>query len=254
MSKRVIIEAKDLKKTFQNGSENSLVLNKINLEIFANDFTVIMGPSGAGKSTLLYALSGMDRISDGQVLFQDKNISKIKERDLTKIRADDFGFVFQNSELISNLTIEENIKVAGIVKKEMSLHQLNEKTQELLKQMHIEKIKNHLSSEVSGGQAQRAAIARALIKDPKILFADEPTGSLNRKNTKEILDILTNSNQQGQTILMVTHDVESAVRGNRIIYLSDGKILDELNLTNYVQDQDDKRRKKLLNWLNGLAW
>lgn len=254
MSKTAIIEAKDLTKSFHTGKEKSLILNKINLKIFTNDFTVIMGPSGAGKSTLLYALSGMDHISNGQISFQKQNISKMKDRSLTKIRANDFGFVFQNSELISNLTIEENIKVAGIVKKDMSLHQLNEKTQSLLKQMHIEKIKSHLPSEVSGGQAQRAAIARALIKDPTILFADEPTGSLNRKNTKEILDILTNTNKQGQTILMVTHDVESAVRGNRIIYLSDGKILDELDLSNFVQDEVNKRKEKLLNWLNNLAW
>lgn len=254
MNKEVILAAKEIYKNFKIGKSKNTVLNNVTLDIFANDFTVIMGPSGAGKSTLLYVLSGMDKINQGQILYKNQDISKMKESGLEQLRANDFSFVFQDSELISNLTIEENVRVAGIVKKEITAQQLNQATTSLLKQMRIMQIKDHLPNEVSGGQAQRAAMARALVKNPHILFADEPTGSLNRKNTEELLSLLTDANNQGQSILMVTHDINSAIRGNRIIYLVDGQVLDELNLAKFKETDIDDRREKVLSWLNKLSW
>ena len=230
------------------------MLNHINVEIYDRDFTVIMGPSGAGKSTLLYALSGMDTISSGQVLYKGKKLGTLSEKKMAKLRASEFGFVFQQTHLVSNLTLFENVAVAKLQKKGKSEQDVRNRAEELLKQMNVEKAKNRLPSEASGGEAQRAAMARAMINQPGLLFADEPTGALNRKHSEEVLELLTALNRDGQSILMVTHDVKAAIRGTRILYLEDGKILDEMPLPSFDVKTAKEREEKLSAWLTALSW
>ena len=162
--------------------------------------------------------------------YRGQELTRLKAKQLAKLRAEEFGFVFQQTHLVSNLTLYENVAVAGFLGKKGSSSQIQRRAQTLLTQMGVEKAENRLPSQVSGGEAQRAAIARAMIGEPGLLFADEPTGALNRSHTGEVLDLLTALNQSGQSVLMVTHDLRAAVRGNRILYLEDGKILDELEL------------------------
>ena len=186
-----------------------------------------------GKSTLLYALSGMDRITDGKIAYQGKTISRYSESQMARLRSQEFGFVFQQTHLVSNLSLYENVAVAGYVGKKRPPQEAAKRAEALLEQMNVGSAKDRLPALVSGGEAQRAAIARAMINDPGLLFADEPTGALNKSNSEDVLDLLSRLNQSGQSILMVTHDVRAALRGNRILYLEDGKVLDELNLPVY---------------------
>jgi putative ABC transport system ATP-binding protein len=270
--KETILSAKDVQKSFANNGEITSVLTNVNMEIYDGDFTVIMGSSGSGKSTLLYALSGMDKATAGQVLFTSKkregengkevDITQTKERQMSRLRSEDFGFVFQQMHLVSNLTLLENVAVTGYLDKSRSAADTKKKAEELLDRMSLTEVKNHLPSRVSGGEQQRCAIARAVINDPAILFADEPTGALNRKNTKEVLNLLTEINGEGQSIVMVTHDIKSALRGNRILYLDDGNIIGELELTKYGETDDSgellqssKAREAQVNaWLESLDW
>lgn len=213
-----------------------------------------MGPSGAGKSTLLYALSGMDSITGGEISYQGKKISSFSENQMAHLRSREFGFVFQQTHLVSNLTLYENVAVAGYVGKKCSPQETAKRAEALLEQMNVGDARNRLPAQVSGGEAQRAAIARAMINDPGLLFADEPTGALNKSNSEEVLNLLSQLNQSGQSILMVTHDVRAALRGNRILYLEDGKILDELNLPDYEVGQAREREIQLGSWLSALQW
>ena len=250
--RKALLTAKEIVKTYPGAQEP--VLNHINVEIYDGDFTVIMGPSGAGKSTLLYALSGMDTISSGQVLYKGKELGTLSEKKIAKLRASEFGFVFQQTHLVSNLTLFENVAVAGFLEKGKSEQDVRNRAEELLKQMNVEKAKNRLPSEASGGEAQRAAMARAMINQPGLLFADEPTGALNRKHSEEVLELLTALNRDGQSILMVTHDVKAAIRGTRILYLEDGKILDEMPLPSFDVKTAKEREEKLSAWLTALSW
>ena len=250
--RKALLTAKEIVKTYPGAQEP--VLNRINVEIYDGDFTVIMGPSGAGKSTLLYALSGMDTISSGQVLYKGKELGTLSEKKIAKLRASEFGFVFQQTHLVSNLTLFENVAVAGFLEKGKSEQDVRNRAEELLKQMNVEKAKNRLPSEASGGEAQRAAMARAMINQPGLLFADEPTGALNRKHSEEVLELLTALNRDGQSILMVTHDVKAAIRGTRILYLEDGKILDEMPLPSFDVKTAKEREEKLSAWLTALSW
>lgn len=252
--KRTILCGKEISKTYtQNGKETQILTN-INVKLYEGDFTVIMGSSGAGKSTLLYALSGMDTITAGNIIFDGQEITGLSEKKMARLRAQAFGFIFQQTHLVSNLTLFENVAVAGYAAKAGSVREIREKADTLLLQMHAEGAKDRYPSQVSGGEAQRAAIARAMIGDPGLLFADEPTGALNRANSEEVMKLLTKLNHDGQSILMVTHDVRAALYGNRILYLEDGKILDECELSTYGQDNLKDREKKVSGWLSGLGW
>ena len=246
--KEAVLSGKSITKAF---GENT-VLHGIDLDIYAGDFTVIMGSSGSGKSTLLYSLSGMDRLSGGQVFYQEQDIANASENELTKLRAGNFGFVFQRTHLISNLTLGENIQMAGLIGN-LSDKETKMRTDELIERMKLEKAKDRLPSQVSGGEAQRAAVARAVINKPVILFADEPTGALNKANSEEVLNLISSLNAEGQSVLLVTHDREAALRGNRILYLDDGVIIGELDLPVY-EGKDKTREEKLSVWLEGLGW
>lgn len=252
--KNTILCGKGVRKTFTQSGKETQILFGIDVDIYEGDFTVIMGSSGAGKSTLLYALSGMDAISGGSVKFKGKEISQLSEKKMAELRAKEFGFVFQQTHLVSNLTLFENVAVAGFAAKAGSTKKIHEKADMLLLKMHAEAAKDRLPSQVSGGEAQRAAIARAMIGNPGLLFADEPTGALNKANSEEVMNLLTELNHDGQSILMVTHDVRAALRGNRILYLEDGKILDERNLPPYGNDDLKVRENEVLGWLSFLKW
>lgn len=214
---------------------------------------MIMGSSGAGKSTLLYNLSGMDRPDAGSVLFRGKEITNCTERHMSKLRADEFGFVFQRTHLVSSLSLYENIVLAGYLSDNLTEVEAKKRADTLVEQMNLGEAKNRRPSAVSGGEAQRAAVARAVIGKPSILFADEPTGALNKKNSEEVMNIFSSLAAQGQTVLLVTHDTQAVLHGNRILYLEDGKIIGELEFANY-NGTDREREDKLNNRLTSLRW
>ena len=247
--KTPILSGKKIVKTFGQ----TRVLNGIDIEIYNSDFTVIMGTSGSGKSTLLYCLSGMEQASGGYIVCGGQNITGASERELTKLRADEFGFVFQKTHLVSNLTLYENIVMAGLIGSGLDEKAVKERARELAAQMNLGDAADRLPSQVSGGEAQRAAVARAVMGSPAVLFADEPTGALNKANTKEVLNLFTALHEKGQTILLVTHDKEAALRGDRILYIEDGRVISELTLPEYSKG-DAAREKRLTAWLEGLGW
>lgn len=249
--KEIILEGCGLCKAFPGGGE---LFRGLDVSVYSGDFTVIMGPSGAGKSTLLYALSGMDSITGGTVGYKGQPVTDLSENKMAELRAREFGFVFQQTHLVSNLTLLENVAVAGYLAKKESPKTIRARAENLLRQMGVEGAKDRLPANVSGGEAQRAAIARAMIGGPGILFADEPTGALNKANSQEVMNLLTGLNAQGQSLLMVTHDLRAALRGNRLLYLEDGKILDELGLPSYCPEDERERETEISGWLSGLGW
>lgn len=252
--KNIILSAKGLCKSFAHNGGQLHILSHVDLALYEGDFTVIMGSSGSGKSTLLYALSGMDPASAGEVLYNGEDLVKMKEDALCVLRHSDFGFIFQQIHLVSNLTLFENVAVPGYLNKKHSAADVKKRAEELLDQMNLSGVRTHLPAQVSGGEAQRCAIARAVINEPKLLFADEPTGALNRKNTTEVLNLLTQLNRDGQSILTVTHDIRVALRATRLLYLSDGKIVGELNLAPYQPGQEKSRETQVNAWLTSLEW
>lgn len=252
--KNTILSAKGLCKSFAHNGGQIHILSHVDMELYEGDFTVIMGASGSGKSTLLYALSGMDRATAGQVIYGEKDLVKMNEKGLASLRHTDFGFIFQQMHLVSNLSLFENIAVPGYLNKGKSAAQVKERTERLLEQMGISHIKTHLPSQVSGGEQQRCAIARAVINEPKLLFADEPTGALNRKNTTEVLNLLTELNRSGQSILMVTHDMRAALRASRILYIADGNIIGDMTLPPYSAEDEKSRETQVSAWLNSMEW
>lgn len=252
--KNAMLSGRNVCRVFREGDTKVQVLNGVDIDIYEGDFTVIMGPSGAGKSTLLYALSGMDGITDGQVFYRQQEISGSSEKQMAALRSREFGFVFQQTLLVSNLTLFENVTVAGYLGKERKPEETRKQGEALLEQMNVGSAKDRMPAEVSGGEAQRAAIARAMINEPGIIFADEPTGALNKRNTGEVLDLLTELNKEGQSILMVTHDLRAAVRGTRLLYLEDGKILDELSMPVFHPEDERTREAAINDWLASFQW
>lgn len=256
----VLLQGRHINKSYRQGSKSISVLENVNVEIREGDFTVIMGSSGAGKSTLLYCLSGMDSLSDGEVLYRGKEISQYREKQMADLRTKEFGFVFQQTHLVSNLTLFENVAVAGYVSGGRNAKEVQDSARELLARMCVEDAATRFPSQVSGGEAQRAAIARAVINHPGLVFADEPTGALNKSNSEEVLGLLADLHRGGQGIVMVTHDVRAALYGTRILYMEDGRILDELAMGE-CEEKDGKpasyqraREKKITDWLSALHW
>lgn len=252
--KEVVLSAKKLCKSYAHNGGQNHVLMHVDLELYEGDFTVVMGASGSGKSTLLYSVSGMDRATAGEVLYDGKNLTEMKEKALTRLRYTDFGFVFQQMHLVSNLTLYENVVVPGYLRRDKSAKEVRERADRLFEKMGISAVKTYLPSQVSGGEQQRCAIVRAVINAPKLLFADEPTGALNRRNTTEVLNLLSELNQEGQNILMVTHDIKAAIRATRMLYLEDGKIIGELTLPPYRSDEEKSREAQVSAWLSAMDW
>lgn len=251
---RTIIKANKLCKTYANDGIQNHVLSNVDLEINEGEFICIMGSSGSGKSTLLYCLSGMTKTTSGDIMYKEFNVAKMNEKQLTNLRAGDFGFVFQQMNLIPNLTIFENVAVPGYLNKSVSKKEVDAKTTELLNRVGISDVANHLPSKTSGGQQQRCSIARGIINSPAVLFADEPTGALNRQSSIEVLDLLTELNKEGQTILLVTHDLRTAIRASRILYIEDGSIKGELKMSPFKSEEIKARETQVNSWLTSLNW
>lgn len=223
LERQAIIAARNLCKTYNAGNEQYHAVRNVDLDIHKGEFTVIMGNSGSGKSSLLYLLSGLDTVTAGEVYFRDRRIDQFGERELSDFRAKNIGYIYQSINLVPDLTIWDNVTLPGYIagqKKEA----IATRARELAHTMGIEGQLGRLPSQTSGGQQQRAAIARALINSPDVLFADEPTGSLNYDQGVAVLDLLSGMNKDGQTVVMVTHDIKAACRADRLIYIRDGKI------------------------------
>lgn len=248
-----IISVKNLVKSFNNGETKQTIINDLDLSFYDNDFTIIMGSSGAGKSTLMYCLSGMDKATSGEIIFKGKDISKMSNDKLAIFRRKNCGFVFQQIYMLDKMSLMDNVLTSGLLVSNDKKETIR-KAKELFEKVNIPEItyKKNMN-QVSGGECQRAGIVRAAINDPAVIFADEPTGALNSENSTAVLDVLTELNNNGQSIIMVTHDKKSAIRGNRIIYLKDGKIFGELSLSKYTKN-DEERNEKLDKFLKEMGW
>lgn len=253
VNKNILISAKNLKKEFRTGETSQTIFKNLTFDIYKNDFTVIMGASGAGKSTLMYSLSGMDRPTEGSIIFSDKEITKYSDDELAVFRRKNCGFVFQQIYLLDKMSLMDNALTAGALcnnnKKEVI-----QRAKELFELVNIPAItQKKFSTQVSGGEAQRAGIVRAVINHPAVVFADEPTGALNSHNSEAVLNVFTKLNKEGQSIIMVTHDKKTALRGNRILYVKDGQIFGDCSLENYC-GADKEREKKLDDFLTEMGW
>lgn len=245
MALKTILNIKSLSKKYGDTE----VLSNVNMKVEEGEFIAVMGQSGCGKSTLLYNISGMDKIDSGNVLFNGKDISNLSDEEISEVRLKYMGFIFQHSYLLKNLSIRDNIVLPGFKAKIKSRNEINRNAEVLMKRTGIDNIAEHKIKKVSGGQLQRAAICRALINNPKILFGDEPTGALNSSATKEVMDIINDINEKGTTVVIVTHDAKVALRAERIIFLKDGKIDSQLKLGKYNNNDKVLRDKKLSKWL-----
>jgi putative ABC transport system ATP-binding protein len=219
------IEVRNVYKHFQLASQTVDVLKNVNLEVERGDFISIMGPSGSGKSTLLYLMGGLDKVSQGSIRVNGVEMQSLNDEAESRMRRNDIGFVFQAYNLIDNLTLEENIMLPALLEGKKK-KDVVKKAEALMETVGILARRRHTPRELSGGEQQRTAIARALINDPAILFADEPIGNLDSKSGREILELLRDINREkGITILMVTHSEESTRYGKRVIRLKDGEVM-----------------------------
>lgn len=249
-----ILRTEKLCKSFSNGAAQQHVIKNLDLEIMEGDFTVIMGASGSGKSTLLYALSGMDKPTLGKVFFGDTEIQDYTNDQLAVFRRKNCGFVFQSIYLLENQSVLDNVLTGAFVVQKNS-PELIKRVKELLAKVGLdEEMQKKYPNQLSGGEAQRVGIVRAVINDPKILFADEPTGSLNSTSGRDVLDIFTGVHENGQSIVVVTHDIKTALRGTRVIYLRDGKVVGEHRMVKYGGDDLKERREKLTAFLDEMGW
>ena len=249
-----LLRIENLCREFNTDSGVQRVLNDINLTIYKGDFTVIMGSSGSGKSTLLYALSGMDKPSMGKIFFGETDISEYSNDQLAVFRRGNCGFVFQSIHLLENQTVLDNVLTGALIVQKNSKELVNRAKELLIRVGLDEEDQKKYPNQLSGGEAQRVGIVRAIINNPKIVFADEPTGALNSASSKEVLDIFTDINKNGQSVVMVTHDFKTALRGNRVIFLRDGGIVGDLNLGAFDEEDTKNRRDRLSNFLEEMGW
>ncbi|MFD2675100.1 ABC transporter ATP-binding protein [Gulosibacter bifidus] len=248
-----VIVTDKLSTTFTQGGRQHHVLRNIDLEIERGSFTVIMGPSGSGKSTLLYALSGMDAPTLGSVVVDGIEISGLSADAQAKFRRNHCGFVFQQMHLIDGLNVLENLMVLGLLTNG-DRREVRHRALSLLERVGLpERDAAKHPSMLSGGEAQRVGIARALMNTPTIVFADEPTGQLNSSNSQKVLDLLNEVNREGQTVVMVTHDIHSAERADRICFLRDGHIRSELQLEPFTETSRE-RTESVTSFLAECGW
>lgn len=251
-----ILEVKDLCKTYIVNKRQNNVLKNVNFTVSEGEMVAVMGPSGSGKSTLLYAVSGMDSITAGEVKFCEQNIAKMGAKELTSLRLDEMGFIFQQMYMLKNLTVLDNIILPAVqsTKNKETRKETVLRGQDLMRKLRIIDIADNDINEVSGGQLQRACICRSMINRPKVLFADEPTGALNRTASNEVMEELVKLNEEGTTIMMVTHDSKVAAKCSRVLYIVDGNIKGEYISPKEQQIQEKDRERMLNNWLLELGW
>jgi putative ABC transport system ATP-binding protein len=250
------LKVKDLCKTYIINKIQNNVLRNLNFEIKVGEMVAIMGPSGSGKSTLLYTVSGMDHLTAGKVDYFGKEISTLSANEMSDLRLDEMGFIFQQMHMLKNLSIYDNIILPAYQsEKSKDRKEINERARELMHKLGISEIAENETNEVSGGQLQRACICRSLINSPKMIFADEPTGALNQQNSREVMKELNRINQEGTTIMLVTHDMKVAAKCDRIMYIEDGAIKGEIALGKFVEENSIKEReRKVNNWLMEMGW
>ena len=250
-----ILEVKDLCKTYIVNKRQNNVLKNVNFKIGEGEMVAVMGPSGSGKSTLLYAVSGMDSLTAGEVNFCGKNIAGMGERELADLRLDEMGFIFQQMYMLKNLTILDNIILPATQSKKQRepRRETARRGQDFMRRLGIIDIADNDINEVSGGQLQRACICRSMMNNPKMIFADEPTGALNRTSSDEVMEELVKLNSGGTTIMLVTHDVKVAAKCTRVMYIVDGNIKGEYDLSD-CPTQMRERERALNNWLLELGW
>ena len=223
-----MINTNDLTKIFRTEEVETTALNKVNLHVKEGEYVAVMGPSGCGKSTLLNILGLLDNPSSGSYIFNGTEVANLRERDRTIFRKGNIGFVFQSFNLIDELNVYENVELPLIYLK-MKPGERRKKVEEALERMKIGHRAKHFPQQLSGGQQQRVAIARAVVANPKLILADEPTGNLDSKNGIEVINLLTELNKEGTTIIMVTHSDRDASYAHRIVNLFDGQIVNEKN-------------------------
>ena len=235
-----VLHLNTVKKYYGSKTNITKAVNGITLEIEEGEFVAIMGASGSGKTTLLNCIATIDEVTSGHIYIDGKDITELKEKELAKFRRDNLGFIFQDFNLLDTLNISENIALALIINKE-DVNKVDKKVREIAEKLDIKEILNKYPYEVSGGQKQRCACARALINEPKLILADEPTGALDSKSSRMLLETMEEMNEKLKaTILMVTHDSFSASFCKRVLFLKDGKIFNEIR-------RGEKSRKEFFN-------
>lgn len=256
---QAILDVKDLSKTYIVKKRQNNVLRNVSFSVLPGEMVAIMGPSGSGKSTLLYTVSGMDPLTAGSVHFMGDDISTVTGKRMADIRLNRMGFIFQQMYMMKNLSIYDNIILPAYESKEVrgkgARRAKNEYAKELMRKMEIIDVAENDINEVSGGQLQRACICRCLINEPDIIFADEPTGSLNKQASADVMDEILRVNREGTAVLLVTHDVRVAAKCERVLYIIDGRISGEYGCGKYEGEQTLRDRERVLNnWLLDRGW
>ncbi len=251
-----ILEVKDLCKTYVVNKRQNNVLKNVNFRIDEGEMVAVMGPSGSGKSTLLYAVSGMDNITAGEVDFCGRNIAEMNQKELAGLRLDEMGFIFQQMYMLKNLSVLDNIILPACQSDKIkeSRRETVERGHAIMRKLGIIEVADNDINEVSGGQLQRACICRSMINKPKMIFADEPTGALNRSSSDEVMEEIAKLNAEGTTIMLVTHDVKVAAKCTRILYIVDGNIQGEYTLDRYDSSKLRDRERALNGWLMEMGW
>ncbi|MBQ6035313.1 MAG: ABC transporter ATP-binding protein [Ruminococcus sp.] len=249
-----VLQVKDLCKTYIIKKNSNNVLRNINFELGEGEFVTVMGPSGSGKSTLLYTVSGMDEMTSGKVNFNGRDISSLNKKEMSKLRLTEMGFIFQQMYMMKKLCVFDNI-VLPAYQSGMSRSEANKRAESLMRRLDIIETAEHEVNEVSGGQLQRACLCRALINEPKVIFADEPTGALNSKAAADVMRELVAANRDGTSIMMVTHSIKVAAMSDKVLYLMDGDIQGEIELGKLTDETElSGRERRLGSWLMERGW
>ena len=251
-----LLEVRNVKKVYTTrfGGNQVEALRNVNFSVEPGEYVAVMGESGSGKSTLLNILAALDRPTKGKVYLKGRDLSGIKEKEMAAFRRQNLGFVFQDFHLLDTFSLRDNIFLP-LVLSGMKYGKMEERLQPVAKQLEITQLLDKYPYEVSGGQKQRAAVARALVTKPQLLLADEPTGALNRASSDEVMDELIKINAEGTTILLVTHDIKVAAKCSRVLYITDGNIAGEYNLGLFTQKNELRTRERTVNnWLMEMGW
>lgn len=244
-----LLSVRKLSKTFTTTDPPTTVLHGIDLDVQAGEFLAIMGASGSGKSTLLYSMSGMDQPTSGTVWLDGRELTDLDDAELSRVRLTRMGFVFQHTRFLRNLSLRDNILLPALKAGGTDGASVERRVDALMGRFGITHVGAHGATRVSGGQLQRAALCRALVTEPPVIFADEPTGALNSTMTEEVLDELSRVHREGTTIVMVTHDAACAARADRVVYLRDGLIVDSIELGSWTDGTTVSREEMLRDWL-----